>query len=620
MNYLQAEKISKSYREQSLFESLSLSIDKNQKIALIARNGAGKSTLLRILSGVEEPDAGAVNTMQGLRIGFLLQDPELFDHLDVLGQVLYSLPQFSAAIKNYEEAMSGDDHDRMDLAIREMDHLNAWDCETRIQEVLHKLKITDLSQKVGELSGGQRKRIALAAVLVPQPDLLILDEPTNHLDLDMIEWLEEYLGQSHITVLMVTHDRYFLDRVCTEILELTDKILIRYRGNYEVFLDKRRERMELDQRQTDKASNLMKKELEWVNRMPKARTTKPKYRIEAFQQLKEDARKDYQAEMGDIRIQTSRMGRKVLDLYHLAKAYDDKVLFRDFSYKFQRFEKIGMIGPNGAGKTTFLSVITGMLEPDTGHADPGPTIRFGFYKQQGIEFNPDDRVIDVITRIAEVIEPAPGRTLSAPQLLEMFLFPRNVQYGFVSKLSGGEKRRLYLLTVLMQNPNFLILDEPTNDLDILTLTVLEDYLMRFDGCVIIVSHDRYFMDKVVDHLFVFDGSGEIRDFPGNYSIYRDKMILEKEQASRDAGPKEKKGKPKQEPAKAKMTFNQRREFENLAEQISALEAEKAGLESIITTGTAAPEELVTMSHRIGEIIALIDEKELRWLELSEIEG
>ncbi len=620
MNYLQAEKISKSYREQSLFEALSLSIDKNQKIALIARNGAGKSTLLRILSGVEEPDAGAVNTMQGLRIGFLLQDPELFDHLDVLSQVLYSLPQFSNAIRNYEEAMAGDDHDRMDLAIREMDHLNAWDCETRIQEVLHKLKITDLSQKVGELSGGQRKRLALAAVLVPQPDLLILDEPTNHLDLDMIEWLEEYLGQSHITVLMVTHDRYFLDRVCTEILELTDKTLIRYRGNYEIFLDKRRERMELDQRQTEKASNLMKKELEWVNRMPKARTTKPKYRIEAFQQLKEDARKDYQAEMGDIRIQTSRMGRKVLDLYHLAKAYDDKVLFSDFSYKFQRFEKIGMIGPNGAGKTTFLNVITGMLEPDTGHADPGPTIRFGFYKQQGIEFNPDDRVIDVITKIAEVIEPAPGRTLSAPQLLEMFLFPRNVQYGFVSKLSGGEKRRLYLLTVLMQNPNFLILDEPTNDLDILTLTVLEDYLMRFDGCIIIVSHDRYFMDKVVDHLFVFDGSGEIRDFPGNYSIYRDKMILEKEQASRDAGPKEKKGKPKQEPPKAKMTYNERREFETLAEEISALEAEKASLESIVGSGTPSPGELVTMSHRIGEIISLIDAKELRWLELSEIEG
>ncbi len=620
MNYLQAEKISKSYREQSLFESLSLSIDKNQKIALIARNGAGKSTLLRILSGVEEPDAGAVNTMQGLRIGFLLQDPELFDHLDVLSQVLYSLPQFSNAIRNYEEAMAGDDHDRMDLAIREMDHLNAWDCETRIQEVLHKLKITDLSQKVGELSGGQRKRIALAAVLVPQPDLLILDEPTNHLDLDMIEWLEEYLGQSHITVLMVTHDRYFLDRVCTEILELTDKTLIRYRGNYEIFLDKRRERMELDQRQTDKASNLMKKELEWVNRMPKARTTKPKYRIEAFQQLKEDARKDYQAEMGDIRIQTSRMGRKVLDLYHLAKAYDDKVLFSDFSYKFQRFEKIGMIGPNGAGKTTFLNVITGMLEPDSGHADPGPTIRFGFYKQQGIEFNPDDRVIDVITKIAEVIEPAPGRTLSAPQLLEMFLFPRNVQYGFVSKLSGGEKRRLYLLTVLMQNPNFLILDEPTNDLDILTLTVLEDYLMRFDGCIIIVSHDRYFMDKVVDHLFVFDGSGEIRDFPGNYSIYRDKMILEKEQASRDAGPKEKKGKPKQDLPKAKMTFNERREFETLAREISALEEEKASLESLVGSGVSSPAEMVTMSHRIGEIISLIDEKELRWLDLSEIEG
>ena len=619
MNYLQAEKVSKSYRDHFLFESLSLSIDKNQKLALIARNGAGKSTLLRILAGVEEPDAGAVNTVQGLTTGFLPQEPHLVDELTIFDQVLFSLPALSTTIRNYEKAVSSGDHEALDEAIREMDRLQAWDCETRIKEVLSKLKIEDLDQKVGELSGGQRKRIALATVLVPQFDLLILDEPTNNLDLDMVEWLEEYLGQSHITVLMVTHDRYFLDRICTEILELNDHTLYRYKGNFKVFLDKRQERLELDQRQGEKASALMKKELDWVNRMPQARGTKAKYRMDAFAQLKEDSKKAYQAEMGDITIQSSRMGKKVLDLYHLSKSYDELVLFTDFSYKFQRLEKIGMIGPNGAGKTTFLSVITGLIEPDSGRVDPGTTIRFGYYRQEGIEFNPDDKVIDVVRNIAEVIEPGPGRSLSAAQLLEMFLFPRSVQFGLVSKLSGGEKRRLYLLTVLMKNPNFLILDEPTNDLDILTLSVLEDYLLRFNGCVIIVSHDRYFMDKVVDHLFVFDESGTIRDFPGNYSIYRDQKLLEKEQIARIAAPKEKKIKPKLDQPKTKLNFNERREFESLSGEIAALEQEKNRLEADLSSGNCSPDELHRMSRRIGEIMGLLDEKELRWLTLSEFE-
>jgi len=619
LNYLQAEKVSKSYRDHFLFESLSLSIDKNQKLALIARNGAGKSTLLRILAGVEEPDAGAVNTVQGLTTGFLPQEPHLVDELTIFDQVLFSLPALSTTIRNYEKAVSSGDHEALDEAIREMDRLQAWDCETRIKEVLSKLKIEDLDQKVGELSGGQRKRIALATVLVPQFDLLILDEPTNHLDLDMVEWLEEYLGQSHITVLMVTHDRYFLDRICTEILELNDHTLYRYKGNFKVFLDKRQERLELDQRQGEKASALMKKELDWVNRMPQARGTKAKYRMDAFAQLKEDSKKAYQAEMGDITIQSSRMGKKVLDLYHLSKSYDELVLFTDFSYKFQRLEKIGMIGPNGAGKTTFLSVITGLIEPDSGRVDPGTTIRFGYYRQEGIEFNPDDKVIDVVRNIAEVIEPGPGRSLSAAQLLEMFLFPRSVQFGLVSKLSGGEKRRLYLLTVLMKNPNFLILDEPTNDLDILTLSVLEDYLLRFNGCVIIVSHDRYFMDKVVDHLFVFDESGTIRDFPGNYSIYRDQKLLEKEQIARIAAPKEKKIKPKLDQPKTKLNFNERREFESLSGEIAALEQEKNRLEADLSSGNCSPDELHRMSRRIGEIMGLLDEKELRWLTLSEFE-
>jgi len=618
LNYLQAEKITKSYRENSLFESLSLTVEKNQKLALIARNGAGKSTLLRILAREEETDSGMVNTVQGLTVGFLKQNPDLQDHLEVIEQVLFSLPHLSKAIQDYEEAIAGGDHDLLDKAILEMDRLSAWDCESRIKEVLTQLKISDLTQRVGELSGGQRKRIALAAVLVPQPDLLILDEPTNHLDLDMIEWLEEYLSQSFITVLMVTHDRYFLDRVCTEILELNDKTLYRYKGNYQVYLDKRQERIEWDQKQADKASSVMKKELDWVNRMPKARGTKPKYRIEAFEQLREDSKKEYQAEIGDISFITRRIGKKVLDLYDLSKSFDDLLLFKDFSYKFQRFEKIGMIGPNGVGKSTFLSIITGAMQPDSGRIDVGTTIKFGVYRQEGIEFDPDDKVIDVVRKIADEIELGPGRSMSATQFLELFLFPRNVQYGLVSKLSGGEKRRLYLLTVLMTNPNFLILDEPTNDLDILTLNVLEDYLLRFAGCVIIVSHDRYFMDKVVDHLFVFEGSGLIRDFPGNYSIYRDQKEVERQQLIREAPLKEKKAKPKQEPAKGKLSYKEKVEFENLGNEIAALEQEKKMIENALSSGSTPADELHRMSLRIGEVISLLDEKEMRWLELSEL--
>jgi ATP-binding cassette subfamily F protein uup len=618
LNYLQAEKITKSYRENSLFESLSLTVEKNQKLALIARNGAGKSTLLRILASEEEADSGMVNAVQGLTIGFLKQNPDLQDHLEVIEQVLYSLPHLSRAITNYEDAIFSNDPVAMDSAILEMDRLNAWDAESRIKEVLSQLKITDLTQKVGELSGGQRKRIALAAVLVPQPDLLILDEPTNHLDLDMIEWLEEYLSQSFITVLMVTHDRYFLDRVCTEILELNDKTLYRYKGNYQVYLDKRQERIEWDQKQADKASSVMKKELDWVNRMPKARGTKPKYRIEAFEQLREDSKKEYQAEIGDISFITRRIGKKVLDLYDLSKSFDDLLLFKDFSYKFQRFEKIGMIGPNGVGKSTFLSIITGALQPDSGRIDVGATIKFGVYRQEGIEFDPDDKVIDVVRKIADEIELGPGRSMSATQFLELFLFPRNVQYGFVSKLSGGEKRRLYLLTVLMTNPNFLILDEPTNDLDILTLNVLEDYLLRFAGCVIIVSHDRYFMDKVVDHLFVFEGSGVIRDFPGNYSIYRDQKEVERQQSLRESPIKEKKVKPKQEAPKGKLSFKEKQEFETLGKEIAALEEEKKTIENAFNNSNTSPDELHRMSIRIGEVLSLLDEKEMRWLELSEL--
>ncbi len=617
MNFLQAEKISKSYGDTSLFTDLSLSIDKNKKIALIAKNGTGKSTLLRIIAGIESPDDGAVNSVSGLTIGFLPQEPDLNNDLTVLNQVMVNLPEISDTIFQYEMAIMAPTKYDLDLAISEMDRLEAWAFDIRVKEVLTKLKINRFDQMVGELSGGQRKRVALAQVLVSEPDLLILDEPTNHLDLDMIEWLEEMLSSSQRTVFMVTHDRYFLDRVCNEILEMADRNLYKYGGNYQYYLDKREERLELEQKRVDKASSLMKKELEWVNRMPKARGTKAKYRMESFASLKEAARKEYAPEQQEIQIEAMRLGKKVLEIENLSKSYDDLVLFKDFEYKFQRFERIGLIGPNGVGKTTFLKTITGQLSPDSGRADIGSTVRFGFYEQKGITFDPNEKVIEVVKKIAEVIHLGKGRSMTASQFLEYFLFSGDMQYSFVSKLSGGEKRRLYLCTVLMRNPNFLILDEPTNDLDIMTLNVLEDFLLRFSGCVMVVSHDRYFMDKVVDHLFVFEGNGVVSDFPGNYSIYRDHIELQAEKKSKIAPEKVAKVRVKTEQTKTKLSFKEKFEFEKLETEIQELENEKEILEKEINSGVCTSEELQNKSIRIGEIIDLLDIKELRWLELSE---
>lgn len=618
MNYLQAENISKSYGDNFLFEDLSMTIDKNQKVALIAKNGTGKSSLLRILSRIENPDTGAVNSKKDLTIGFLSQEPELNEKLTLLDQVMLNLPEVSHAISKYEKAVSSADANDLDLAIVEMDRLEAWTYESRVKEVLTKLKITRFEQPVSELSGGQRKRVALAQILVSEPELLILDEPTNHLDLDMIEWLEEYLGQSHMTILMVTHDRYFLDRVCTEILEMADKKLYKYQGNYQIYLRKRAERLELEQKRVDKANSLMKKELEWVRRMPKARGTKAKYRMDSFADLKAAAKKEYEPEQNEIQIESLRIGKKVLEIEGLCKSFGDLLLFKDFEYKFQRFERIGLIGPNGVGKSTFLQVITGSLPPDSGQAVKGSTVQFGFYEQTGIQFNPNDKVIDVVKEIAEVVHLGAGRSMSAGQFLDYFLFPPDMQYGFVSKLSGGEKRRLYLCTVLMRNPNFLILDEPTNDLDIMTLNVLEDYLLKFQGCVMIVSHDRYFIDKVVDHLFVFEGEGKIKDFPGNYSIYRDSVKMKAEKSVKQE-PKEKKTKVKLDPPKTKLSYKERLEFQKLEKELEELESEKSTLEEQIGTGNCSSDELIDKSARIGVIIDLMDEKEMRWLELSEFD-
>ncbi len=617
MNLLQAEQVAKSYGDLLLFESLSLSIDEGQKVALIARNGAGKSTFLRILAGIESADSGEVNCKRDLKTAFLEQEPVLTNELQVIDQVLFANREVASAIRSYQEAIGRATGEGLDEAIGEMDRLGAWDYENQVKEVLSRLKISDYHQVVGDLSGGQRKRVALAEVLLLRPDLLILDEPTNHLDLDMIEWLEEYLSQSQISLLMVTHDRYFLDRICTDIVEMADQILYNYKGNYQIYLDKRQERLELEQKRVDKAQSLMKKELEWVNRMPKARGTKAKYRMESFAELKEAARADYQPEMEEIQIEALRLGKKVLEIDGLAKAYGELKLFSDFEYKFQRHERIGLVGPNGVGKSTFLSVITGQIPPDLGQAVPGTTVRFGFYEQKGIEFNPNEKVLDVIKNIAEVIFLGGGRQMTASQFLDYFLFPPDVQYNNVSKLSGGERRRLYLCSVLMQNPNFLILDEPTNDLDIMTLTVLEDYLMRFQGCVVIVSHDRYFTDKVVDHLFVFEGNGKIRDFPGNYSMYRAARELELENTTKKKGAKRKAERSTGIQTKTKLTYKEKLEFEQLEKEIPALEDEQNLLEKEISSGNCSAEELQKKSTRIGQIMDKLEEKELRWLELSE---
>lgn len=619
MNYLQAENVSKSYGDLILFEDLSLSIDRQQKIALIARNGTGKSTLLRILSGVEPPDEGGVNSKNDLTIGYLSQDPDLNEQLSVLNQVMLTLPEISEAIIAYERAVKANQADQLDAAMMEMDRLQAWDYDNRAKEVLSRLNLRDFDQVIGELSGGQRKRVALAQILVAQPDLFILDEPTNHLDLEMIEWLEELLSQSQITLMMVTHDRYFLDRVCTDIIELADKSLYTYRGNYQEYLDKKQVRMELNQKTAEKAASLMKKELEWVRRMPKARGTKAKSRMDSFARLKEAARKEYSAELGEIQIESLRLGKKVMEIENLSKGYGDLVLFSGFEYKFQRFERIGLIGKNGVGKTTFLETITGGIPPDQGRVDVGATVRFGFYEQRGIAFHPTEKVIDIVKKIAEVVYLGKDRSMTASQFLEYFLFSPEMQYSFVSKLSGGERRRLYLCTVLMRNPNFLILDEPTNDLDIETLQVLEDYLLRFPGCVLIVSHDRYFMDKVVDHLFVFEGNGQIRDFPGNYSIYRDSNQTKAESAQTKPKLRQEKLRSPNPAVKTRLSYKEKLEFDALGKEIDALTREKAELEELVSSGTCDSNELVTHSERIGEIITLLDEKEMRWLELSEYE-
>lgn len=619
VDYLQIENLSKYWGEQPLFENIGFSITEGQKVAMIAKNGTGKSTLMDIIAGRETPDSGKVSLLKDINIGYLRQDPDLNPEQTVLETALNSPGDINQAVKNYEIALESHDERLLDAAIERMNALNAWDFELRIKQILTELKITNFDQKVKFLSGGQRKRVALAHILIDEPQFLILDEPTNHLDLEMIEWLEKYLEKAKCTLFMVTHDRYFLDRVCNEILEMEDNSIYRYKGNYSFYLEKRAERIQAQNAEIERARNLFRTELDWLRRMPQARAHKSKYRTENAYKLQEKASQRRTEEEVELMVQGKRLGKKILDVMDLSKAFGSTIILNDFSYKFSRLEKIGIIGKNGSGKSTFLNLLTGELQPDHGTIEVGETISFGYYKQDGINFNPGDRVIDIIKEIAEVVDLGNGNKMTASQFLNYFLFPPDTQYNLVEKLSGGEKRRLYLCTVLMRNPNFLILDEPTNDLDIMSLNVLEEYLRSFPGCVMVVSHDRFFMDKIVDHLFVFEGEGRIKDFPGNYSDYRDWLA---ERIKEQKAP-EKKNSPKPKTTGnevRKLSYHEKKELEQLEKEIALLEGEKNLIEEFLNSGKGSSEELVTKSQRHGEIRDLLDEKEMRWLELSEIGG
>ena len=621
ISYLQVENLSKRFGEQLLFENISFGIGKGQKVALIAKNGMGKSTLLRIIAGKDTAETGTVIFRNDITIGILEQDPLLDPENTIFEEVFNSDSPILRLIKAYEAAISKNDTTALEKLIPEMDNHSAWDYDNTIKQILSELKIDTYDKKVHLLSGGQKKRVGLAKVLISNPDFLILDEPTNHLDIEMTEWLEEYLEKSNVTLLMVTHDRYFLDRVCNQIIEIDDFGLYSYEGNYSYYLEKRKERIANRNAAIDKARNLLRTEQEWMRRMPQARSHKAQYRIDNFYKLKETASQQTTETKLELDIQGKRLGKKILELEHVSKSFDGQVILHDFSYKFVRGEKIGIVGKNGVGKSTFLNIITQHLEPDSGIISIGETVLYGYYQQSGIAFHENDRVIDIVKNIAEHIDLGNGRVMSASQFLEYFLFTDKQQYSLVSKLSGGERRRLYLLTVLMSNPNFLILDEPTNDLDILTLNVLEEYLQGFKGCLLIVSHDRFFTDKVVDRIFAFEGNGIIKDFPGNYTLYKNKKEEEKENQE-----KIEKEKKKTDPTpvsqtdtsekKRKLSFKERQEMQQLETDLEQLNEEKAAIESALNSGTLSPDELLTKSNRIAEIIAILDEKEMRWLELS----
>lgn len=625
ISYLQIDKLTKSFGDLVLFEDITFGIAQGQKVGLIAKNGTGKTTLLNIIAGKEDYDSGAVVFRNDLRVGYLEQMPHYPDGLTVLQACFYSPNETVRLIAEYEQAMASGDHSNLEDILLRMDNLKAWDYEQRAKQILGQLKIHNFDQKVETLSGGQLKRVALANVLITDPELIILDEPTNHLDLEMTEWLEGYLSRANISILMVTHDRYFLDRVCSEIIEIDRKQIYQYKGNYSYYLEKRQERMDALNAEVDRASNLLRKELDWMRRQPQARGTKAKYRIDAFYELEKKAKQQHEAGNVNLDVKASYIGSKIFETEHVSKRFGDLKIVEDFNYIFARYEKMGIVGNNGTGKSTFIKMLMGEVEPDSGRFDVGETVRFGYYSQDGLQFDEQMKVIDVVQNIAEYVDLGDGKKMGVSQFLNYFLFSPEKQHNYVFKLSGGEKRRLYLCTVLMRSPNFLVLDEPTNDLDIVTLNVLEEYLRNFKGCAIVVSHDRYFMDKVVDHLLVFRGNADIKDFPGNYTQYREwKEVqdqLEKEaEAARRAGiapTMEKTSRPEKE-QKKKLTFKERKEFEALEVEIPLLEAEKAELETAMSSGTLSNDELLAKSERIATVIEEIDEKTMRWLELSEL--
>ena len=615
MNYLSVENISKSYGEHTLFEDLSFSVHKDQKIAFVAKNGTGKTSILNILSGQDTADSGAIVYRKDIKVSFLSQDPKFDDALTIEATILASENPILKVISNYEKALlTPEDTDTYQAAFDAMEHHQAWDFETLYKQILFKLKLEDLQQKVSTLSGGQKKRLALADALINKPDLLILDEPTNHLDLEMIEWLEEFFTKENITLFMVTHDRYFLERVCNEIIELDQGQLYNYKGNYSYYLDKRDARIEREAVETGKAKQLFKKELEWMRRQPKARTTKSKSRIDDFADIKHKAHQRRQDHQVQLELNMERLGSKILEFHKVSKAFKNKVILDGFEYTFKKGERVGIIGKNGTGKTSFLNILTQTAAPDSGKVIKGDTVKFGYYTQNGISIKPEQKVIDVIKEFGDYIPLKKGRQISAQQLLERFLFSRKKQYDFVEKLSGGERKRLYLCTVLIQNPNFLILDEPTNDLDIVTLNVLESFLLDFPGCIIVVTHDRYFMDKVIDHLFVFKGEGVVEDFPGNYSDYR---AYEDSQPviSKTTDDKKEKNSWKQNEA-SKLSFNEEKELRNIESKLNTLAFDKKALELKFNNPELSQDAINTLSEELQELIRTIEAKEERWFELS----
>lgn len=626
--FLQVDGLTKSFGDNVLFENISFGIAEGQRIGLIAKNGTGKTTLLNILDGKESYDSGSVTYRRDLRVAYLPQDPHYPEHLTVLEACFQSGNEVTEVIAEYERMMESGNHENLDDVLQRMELLKAWDFEQRAKQILSQLKISNFEQKISELSGGQLKRVALANVLITEPELIILDEPTNHLDLDMTEWLEEYLQRSRLSLLMVTHDRYFLDRVCSEIIEIDQQQLFQYKGNYSYFLEKREERMSSQGAELDRTNNILRKELAWMRRQPQARGTKSKSRIDAYYELEKKAQQAKDAGSVKLEMKGAYIGNKIFEAEHVYKSFGDLKILEDFNYVFARYEKMGIVGNNGTGKSTFIKILMGEVAPDKGKFDIGETVNFGYYSQDGLAFDDQMKVIDVVQNIAEVIDLGNGNRLTASQFLQHFLFAPEKQHNFVYKLSGGERRRLYLCTVLIKNPNFLVLDEPTNDLDIMTLNILEEYLREFKGCVIVVSHDRYFMDKVVDHLLAFKGNAQIKDFPGNYTQYREwkevQDLIEKEKLEEEKNRDKKKEvltpvkSQDIEDKKKKLTYNERREVDQLNKLIPQLEEEKAKLEAEFASGLIPNDVLMEKSNRMSQLLGEIDEKTMRWLELSEM--